>query len=88
MKGKAEKCHLIMNTNEPVDFQVGSSLIVRSDCEKMLEIKTDYKLNFDEHVKTLCSKADNKLSTLARATPYMSVEKKKILMNFFSTHDV
>ena len=44
----------------------------------------DYKLNFDEHVKTLCSKTNNKLRALARATP--SDAKKKILMNsFFST---
>ena len=26
MKGNTEKCHLIMSTNEPVDFQLGSSL--------------------------------------------------------------
>ena len=54
-----------------------------SDCEKILGVKIDYKLNFDEHVKTLCSKANNKLTALARTTPYMSVEKKKILMNSF-----
>ena len=26
MKGNAEKCHLIMSTNESVDFQLGGSL--------------------------------------------------------------
>ena len=36
MKGNAEKCHLIMSTNESVDFQLCGSLIERSDCEKML----------------------------------------------------
>ena len=46
MQGNAEKCHLIMSTKEPVDFQLGSSLIVRSDCEKMLGVKIYYKLNF------------------------------------------
>ena len=47
------------------------------DCEKRLGVKIDYKLNFEEHVKTLCSKANNKLIALARATPYMNVEKKE-----------
>ena len=56
MKGNAEKCHLIMSTDESVDFQLGTSLIKRSECEKMFEVKIDYKLNFEEHVKTLCSK--------------------------------
>ena len=55
MKGNAEKCYLLLSTNESVDFQFGSSIIERSNCEKMLEFKIDYKLNFDEHVKTLCS---------------------------------
>ena len=86
MTGNTEKCHLIMSTDQSDNFQLGGSLIERSDCEKMLGVKIDYKLNFDEHVKTLCSKANNKLRALARATPYMSVEKKKILTNsFFNT---
>ena len=41
---------------------VGSSLIVRSDCEKTLGVKIDYKFNFD--------KTDYKLRALARATQY------------------
>ena len=83
MKGNTEKCHLIMSTDQSVNFQPGGSLIERSDYEKISGVKIDYKLDFDEHVKTLCSKANNKLRALARATPYMSVEKKKILMNSF-----
>ena len=83
MKGNAERCYLIINTNESVDFQLGGSLIERSDCEKMLGVKIDYKRNFDEYVKTLRSKANNKLTASARATPYTSVEKKKIMMNSF-----
>ena len=49
----------------------------------MLEVKVYYKLNFDEHRKTLCRKANNKLRASARATPYISVEKNKIMMNSF-----
>ena len=41
------------------------------------------KLNFDKHVKILCNKANKKLRPLARATPYRSDEKKKILINSF-----
>ena len=83
MKGNTEKCRLIMSTDKSVSFQHGGSLIERSDCEKMLGVKIDYKLNFDEHMKTLCSKANNKLRALPAATPYMSFQKKKILMNSF-----
>ena len=58
MKGNTEKYHLIMSTKELADFQLGGSLIVRSNCEKYLGLKINYKLNFDEHVKTLCSKVN------------------------------
>ena len=39
MKGNTEKCHLIMSTNKSFNFQLGGSLIERSDCEKMLGLK-------------------------------------------------
>ena len=83
IKGSTKNYHLIMNTDQYVTFQLGDSFIKRSDYEKMLGVKVDYELNFDEHVKTLCSKANHKLRALARAIPYMNDEKKKILMNSF-----
>ena len=83
MKGNTDKCHLIVSTDEPIGIRVGESLIKSSTCEKMLGIKIDNKLIFDTHVKGLCTKANNKLRALARATPYMSLKKKKLLMNSF-----
>ena len=73
-KGNTEKCLLIMTTDQSVNFQRGGLLIEGSDCEKLLGVKIEYKLKFDEHVKTLCSKANNKLKALGRATPYMNAE--------------
>ena len=35
----------------------------------------DNRLNFDEHVETACVQ-DNKLTALAAASPYMSVEEE------------
>ena len=72
-----------MSTDQCVNFQLGGSLIERSNCEKMLGVKSGYKLNFDKHVKTLCSKANNNFRPLARATPYMNAEKRRMLMNSF-----
>ena len=83
MKGNTDKCHLIMSTNNNPEIQVGDSLIKAIDCEKLLGLKIDYKLNFDDHVNSLCKKANSKLRALARATPYMNIEKKKLLMNSF-----
>ena len=83
MKGNTDKCHLIVSTDEPIEIRVGESLIKNSTCEKLLDIKIDNKLNFDTHAKDLYKTANNKLRALKRATPYMSLGKKKLLMNSF-----
>ena len=83
MKGNTDQCHLIMSTNNATELQIGDSSIKTSNCEKLLGVKIDYKLTFDEHVNSLCKKANSKLRALARTTPYMNIEKRKLLMNSF-----
>ena len=72
-----------MSTENIPELQIGDSLIKTSSCDKLLGVKIDYKLTFDEHVKSLCEKANNKLRALATATPYVNTEKRKLLMNSF-----
>ena len=78
MKSNNDKCHLIVSTNEPVEVQIGECSIKNSSKEKLLGVTIDSKLNFDDHVNHLCGKANQKLRALARATPYMTQEKKKL----------
>ena len=52
-------------------------------CEKLLGVKTDEHLKFDDHVNSLCKKASRKSRALARVTPHMSVDKRKLVMNSF-----
>ena len=40
--------HLIISSNEHVDFQLGSSGVIGSNCERLIGVKIDYRLNFDE----------------------------------------
>ena len=69
-----------------MDIQIGSLLIVRSNYYKFVEVKTDYILDFEEHVETACVKDHKKLTSLAAASPYMSVEEEDWL-TFFSTNN-
>ena len=86
MQGNSEKCCLILNTNEPAQMQIGKSLIESTNCEKLPGVKSDSKLSFDKHIKTICKKASSKLRALARVTPYMTIKKENVLMNsFFSS---
>ena len=56
-------------------------MIKSSNCEKLLGVKIDTKLTFDDHIKDV-QKNNNKLCAL-RFNTYMGLGKKKLLMNFF-----
>ena len=43
--------------------------IDKSDTEKLLGVKFDKKLTFDDHISDICKKAGRKIYALARVTP-------------------
>ena len=83
MKGNTDKCHLIMSINNATEIHIGDCSIKTSNCKEILGVKIDYKLTFNEHVNSLCKKANSKLKPLARTTPCMNTEKRKLLTNSF-----
>ena len=64
---------------------IANDRIANSSYEKILGINFDNKLNFNTHVTKLCRKAGQKLHALARISNFMSLKKKKLLMNTFIT---
>ena len=83
LKSNADKCHLLVSTNDRVSVNVDGFKIDKSDTEKLLGVKFDKKLTFDDHISDICKKTGKKISALARVTPYMGIAKKRILMNAF-----
>ena len=77
LKGNTDKCHSIVSSDDPTEIQVRESVIKKTTCEKLLGIKIDNKLTFDEHISCLCKKAANKLRALAGVTSCMPLPKKK-----------
>ena len=57
MKVNAEKCHLLVTTKSAVSANIGEFAINISNEEKLLGIKIDTKLSFDNHVSSFCKKA-------------------------------
>ena len=49
-----------MSTNNTAELEIGDSLIKTSTCEKLLGVKIDYILTFDNHVSNFLKKASNK----------------------------
>ena len=83
MKANQDKCHLIMSKNENVSMYNAPFEIKNTNCEKVLGIKADRRLNFCEHFDDIIKKASRKIYALSRIIPFMNISKKRILMSSF-----
>ena len=85
LKSNPDKCHALISTNRHLDIKIGDYTVGNSECEKLLGVKIDVNLNFNNHISDLCKKASRKISALARVAPFMSFNKRKLLLNAFFT---
>ena len=81
LKSNPDKCYLLITSNKNVTVHVGEYGIENSMCEKLLGVKLDWKLNFNDHISDLCKKVSRKLNVLARIAPFIGLSKRRILMN-------
>ena len=83
IKANFEKFHLLLSTTEAFNFQISETVIHNSHLNKLLGVTFDNKFKFEKHITTICQKANRKLNTLARVTPYTDLQKRRMLMNAF-----
>ena len=83
MKANPGKCHFICSIDDKVNILVEKQKICNSPCEKLLGVRFDQKNTFDAHINDICKKAGLKFNDLARITPYMGLNKKRLLLNTF-----
>ena len=88
MKANISKFHLPVNKKDEVTIRIGDTEFKNSEYEKLLGIKVNTKLNFNEHLNDTISKAKRKNNVLSRVMPYMSLSKKRKLVNSFLTHNL
>ena len=86
MKANPGKFHLLIN-NSKKSFQIkiGNETASNSKYEKLLGIKVDHELNFNEHVSWLCKKASQKVNALSRIASYMTFDQRRLILNSFIT---
>ena len=83
MKGNADKCHLLVSSDESCTVKIEDFSIKNSTEEKLLGVKFDFNLSFESHVTSFCKKASQKLQALARISHYMDLNKGRTLMKAF-----
>ena len=86
MKLNTDKCHLLVSRNK--NRQIWAKLDRDIDWEKndvkLLRITLNNKLKFDKLVSNICSKANRKLSALARVAKFFPFTKRLILFKAFT----
>ena len=77
------KCHyIVIGDNDPTyKVILNNNEIASFSEEKLLGIFIDSKLKFNSHITSLCKKADQKLSVLARTNHYLTQDQKLLLIN-------
>ena len=85
MKANLDKCHLLTGSMTPTFINIKDYVINNSLCEKLLGVTIDCKLSFNAHLDQILTKARQKVHVLARIAPYMSIPKRKLIMNSFFT---
>ena len=68
MKSNADKCHLLVSSNEKVTIKIGSHEIANTKREKLLGVHLDSGLSFDYHISEICKNTSRKVCALARVT--------------------
>ena len=88
LKANPDKFHLILNETRNVIFlEIQDFKIYNSNHQKLLGIKIDNGLSFEQHVTDLCGKASQKLHALSRIACYMGPsQRRKIMKAFISSH--
>ena len=85
LKINVDKCQVLVSTKKPVGINTWDYKISNSECEKLLALKIDVNLNFNDHTSDLCKKASRTLSTLATVIRLMGLTKMRLLLNSFFT---
>ena len=85
LKANPNKFHLILSeTDDHYSVNVDKFKVVNSKSKKLLGVKIDSKMTFNDHVSGICTKASQRLHALSRISNYMNLEQRKTNMTFYS----
>ena len=82
-KMNADKCKLLITNHEDISISVDGYDIKAKKSVKLLGVKIDNKLDFNEHVSNICKKVSLKIHVLAKISHFMSTDKLRMLMKAF-----
>ena len=75
LRANADKCHLILSTDEPFSIDIDNEVIKNSNNKKLLRINLNNRLGFDTHVANICNRVSKKFHALARSSQYINIQE-------------
>ena len=88
MKGNTDKCHLLLSKDESSEIYKEDSIVESSTYEKLLGIKIDSKLRLTNIFNIYVTKLTENYKHLARATPYVNLQKEKSFNESLFQHTI
>ena len=85
LKANPEKSHLLANSTQEIQINIGRMAISNSKLEKLLDIHIANNLTFEPHVRSLYKKGSQKLHAFARIAYSLKFELRKLFLNGFIT---
>ena len=83
-KLNADKCKFLVSNKEgDLSLDIDNEIIFCQKFVKLLGVKIDNKLNFHEHVSSICKKISQKIHALARVSNFMHQDKLRLVMKAF-----
>ena len=82
-KANPDKFHLLMSATASIVIKRKHNEILNSESEKLLCVTIDNKPNLNNHLEKILKKANKEVRVSARITQYMSIPKRKQLINSF-----
>ena len=83
MRINPEKCRYMVIGSGDLSHEIilNNNKITSSNEEKLLGIFPDSKINFESHISSLCRKAGQKISALARLKNYLTSDQRNLPLN-------
>ena len=85
MKPNSKKWHLLVSghKNECLIAKISASQVIETHIVKLLGVHIDSDLTFENHLKTVCKKASQKLNALSRLCSFIPFKQPKTIMQAF-----
>ena len=83
LKASADKCHLILSTDEPFLINIDNEVVKNTSNKKLLGINLNNRVGFDTHTANVCNRVSKKFHALARISQYINIHKWRMTINAF-----